>query len=1173
MSTPIRIKVSAETTQLQRDIKKALKSGYSLGKLDGGGFAQPLGKIKGQLGEFEKSMDAANARVIAFGASTGAIYAVSSAIQHMVKSAIEVEKTLTDINTILGATSANLAKFGDSLFAVANATGQSFKTVGEAAGELARQGLSAEETLGRVRDAMILARISGLNAADAVNSLTAVMNGFTKAAYESNEIVNKMVAVDAAFAVSAADLSEAIRRVGSTASEAGVSLEELLAITASTQQVTARGGAVIGNAFKTIFTRMQRPRVIQALKAVGVETTNAQGTSLGLMRILENLAKSYDTMNDAQKSVVAEMVGGVFQVNILKAGLGDLAKETSLYGQALKTANNAISEANDRNSTLNQTLSSQLIKTMNNLVRVGAKVGELTFGPALEKSMKALNSVLGQAGDEADSEGIGKKLARGLLSGIGSVISGPGIAFITLGIMKLFQKLVGFASDAMGSMSGLNAKSKETAAIQAQVLDYMRKNPAIIQGINQGLITEKQLHSDILSMIRQQNDALDEQDKVANRVATKMVRSGAKVNMDPGSKEGTVRGGGMGKAAGYVPNLSAKKYEETKARQLGATSSVQAKYYPQAKAEGKKGITANSQEDVLSPRQMQRQYGVIPQKGEYTVLPKYGEVGRRRKKELKQKIEKAQKPMNFSGGFVPNFITENDVERFKKSKFNKRAFGRKKGAVKAQGTKPTAAQMLGYMNQNINQIDDAELKTYIDLNRQGKILLNWPRGGNKPSEQTQARISRLSGGKAGTSKAAGRKKVERGAGMSAADIEGPILPVLKLQAGDERADIGGGVAGFGLKMKGVQKDFDRHFNTEYSKLVSNMGAKMFQGKPEMQKAFKPQKLAADAQGNVRGHVWESFVRGMMNEEKAIVSKRVDVSKGTKVKPEFKSLFPKALHKGGFEIRAGGISEPKAREKMRESGISTSFEQLGEGYTTTKGGRRKLTHREARELYEYEHGEKPSFAAKPTHDMAKGTSSAVDYGSKKKGGIRRMVLDMDYLKQHYSKMGPERSEQAMSAQLGGDTKPNPKKLFNKIAEQAQQQGIKTTLVNAAPGAGKTSFAMGNKGTQIASLGDLGRGDKLVIVRAVERGENLVKEPYFDKADRVMHLDVPPEEVARRKKQRDASIEAGTAKTAYGRPAGSTEYASEDFSAAEARVAEELGGTTKFASLQAYQNQKG
>ncbi|MAF24671.1 phage tail tape measure protein, partial [bacterium] len=148
-ASDIRLRVSAETTQLQRDIKKSLKSGYSLGGLDTKRFAAPLGRIKGQLGEFEKSMEAANARVIAFGASTGAIYAVTSALRHLVQSSIDVEKTLTDINSILGVSEKNLAAFGASLFSIASNTGQSFQVVAEAANELARQGLGIEETLKR----------------------------------------------------------------------------------------------------------------------------------------------------------------------------------------------------------------------------------------------------------------------------------------------------------------------------------------------------------------------------------------------------------------------------------------------------------------------------------------------------------------------------------------------------------------------------------------------------------------------------------------------------------------------------------------------------------------------------------------------------------------------------------------------------------------------------------------------------------------------------------------------------------------------------------------------------------------------------------------------------------------------------------------------------------------
>ena len=108
---------------------------------------RPLGRINGQLGEFEKSLDASNARVLAFGASAGAILAVRKAFTATVASMIEVERSLQDINVILNTSTTNLKKFGSDLFAIASQTGQSFKVAAEAATELARQGLGLQETL------------------------------------------------------------------------------------------------------------------------------------------------------------------------------------------------------------------------------------------------------------------------------------------------------------------------------------------------------------------------------------------------------------------------------------------------------------------------------------------------------------------------------------------------------------------------------------------------------------------------------------------------------------------------------------------------------------------------------------------------------------------------------------------------------------------------------------------------------------------------------------------------------------------------------------------------------------------------------------------------------------------------------------------------------------------
>ena len=60
-------------------------------------FTQPLGRITGAADEFTKSLEASNARVLAFGASAGAIFAVQKAMTELVKTTITVEQNKTGV--------------------------------------------------------------------------------------------------------------------------------------------------------------------------------------------------------------------------------------------------------------------------------------------------------------------------------------------------------------------------------------------------------------------------------------------------------------------------------------------------------------------------------------------------------------------------------------------------------------------------------------------------------------------------------------------------------------------------------------------------------------------------------------------------------------------------------------------------------------------------------------------------------------------------------------------------------------------------------------------------------------------------------------------------------------------------------------------------------------------
>jgi methyl-accepting chemotaxis protein len=146
-------------------------------------LSRPLGRLTGKADEFTKSMEAANARVLAFGASVGVIAAVSNSLKQLVTVTIQVEKSLANINSILKQSESQLESFKSTIFDVARNTEQTFDTVAEAALELSRQGLKAEEVTKRLNDALILSRLSGLSAADSVAGLTACHQLFLKCGY------------------------------------------------------------------------------------------------------------------------------------------------------------------------------------------------------------------------------------------------------------------------------------------------------------------------------------------------------------------------------------------------------------------------------------------------------------------------------------------------------------------------------------------------------------------------------------------------------------------------------------------------------------------------------------------------------------------------------------------------------------------------------------------------------------------------------------------------------------------------------------------------------------------------------------------------------------------------------------------------------------------------------
>ncbi len=419
--------------------------------------------------QFESSLGKATNRVVAFAAAAALFRGLSTATSAFAQSIIEVDQSLAKINVNLGQSSAGLKKFGADLFNIARQTGQTFDVAASAAEELARQGLSAEETTKRLKDALILSRIAGLDSASAVETLTAAINSFNQEALTSTEVVNKFAAVDTKFAVSSKDLAEAVSRVGSTAQSAGVGINELIGLVTSLQQTTARGGATIGNGLKTIFTRIQAaPETVAALQSVGVAIKNTDGSLRDAISILRDYGAARERVGEVERASLDRTVAGTFQINILKAALADLGKQYSVYNNAVSTSANATDEAIRKNEQLNQTLASLINSTAVSIKQLFASIGDQSLGPAFKEIFQYIEQARAFfSGDSGDD--LGRSLGEGILKGISNVLSGPTLVALIVILGQAFKKVVVTLASEAKTLLSINSIVGTRAAIQKQI--------------------------------------------------------------------------------------------------------------------------------------------------------------------------------------------------------------------------------------------------------------------------------------------------------------------------------------------------------------------------------------------------------------------------------------------------------------------------------------------------------------------------------------------------------------------------------------------------------------------------------------------------------------------------------------------------------------------------------
>jgi len=270
-----------------------------------------------EMAEFGRISALAVRRFLAFSIPAGILVGLVVNIKQGVRAAIDFEREMVRVQQVTG-------KSATALSALTNEIGRLSSSIGVASNELvqvsrtlAQAGLSAKETR------IAMAAIARTDLAPTFDNMTqttegaiAAMRQFGLAADQLQAKLGAMNAVAGSFAVESADIISAIRRTGGAFGAAGGNLEELIALFTSVRSTTRESADSIATGFRTIFTRLQRPRTIQFLRDLNIELQEA-GKFVGPFEAVKRLSIALEQLDprDVRFSRITEELGGFRQVS------------------------------------------------------------------------------------------------------------------------------------------------------------------------------------------------------------------------------------------------------------------------------------------------------------------------------------------------------------------------------------------------------------------------------------------------------------------------------------------------------------------------------------------------------------------------------------------------------------------------------------------------------------------------------------------------------------------------------------------------------------------------------------------------------------------------------------------------------------------------------------------
>lgn len=324
--------ISGNTVTLTGNIDKlnnSLRVTQSLTSKNGSGMSSFGNTLKGMVsGNFKGAIADIASYVSYFQVTMKTIQQAKQGFNDF----LNFQKDLTNISYTMNLSPDQLQNLGTSAIDMAKDLSMSLDNTMDIYKIYANMNTTASEIQQTARPTAILSNLSGVDASTAADQVQGILqqfhmleDGSTTAADASMHIVDVLDKVSGSVGIDYAKgikiISDAVQASGQVAYDAGMSYEQLAAITAKVSERTREDGSSIGNALKTIITRTTKvgkmpqyadevdnatlSNASASLHAIGVDVYNPDGSDRGIITVMSELKDKWDDLTDAQQAKIA----------------------------------------------------------------------------------------------------------------------------------------------------------------------------------------------------------------------------------------------------------------------------------------------------------------------------------------------------------------------------------------------------------------------------------------------------------------------------------------------------------------------------------------------------------------------------------------------------------------------------------------------------------------------------------------------------------------------------------------------------------------------------------------------------------------------------------------------------------------------------------------------------